>query len=59
MINQEMNNLPTGNFNDLPVFKLTVDEFKKAMDFAIESGEMDIDSQVLLQNHYNHLNKDS
>lgn len=54
-----MNNLPTGNFNDLPVFKLTVDEFKKAMDFAIESGEMDIDSQVLLQNHYNHLNKDS
>jgi hypothetical protein len=54
-----MDELPTGNLDDLPVFKLTVDEFKKAMDFAIESGEMDLDSKVILENHYKYLNRDS
>jgi hypothetical protein len=50
-----MIDLPTGDLNDLPIFKLSPETFKEAIKHVESLGEMDESSKQLLVNHYNKL----
>ena len=50
-----MTDLPTGNLNDLPIFQLSLEDFKEALKYIDNLGAMDESSRQLLINHYNEL----